>query len=101
MLRLSLEPEPEHRTLPLRQGRAIGWFEDALSPLDGDFSAADIRRLAMAIRSAIGIESLVWLTDVAGLDRDQAGRLMRWSARALLTHALAHGMPVDPATAGL
>ena len=38
---------------------------------------ADLRRLVLAIRSAIGIEALVWLTDVAGLSRDDAVDLMR------------------------
>jgi hypothetical protein len=36
-----------------------------------------------------GIEALVWLTDVAGLSRDEARELMRWSARGLLQSALA------------
>ncbi|MEP7021671.1 MAG: helix-turn-helix domain-containing protein [Pseudonocardiales bacterium] len=89
MLRLSLEPGSESAELPLRQGRAIAWFEDALAPLRGRVPAAAVRRLAVAIRSAIGIESLVWLTDVAGLSRDEAVELMQWSARALLRQALA------------
>src|SRR3954451_18319358 len=33
MLRLSLETDTESRQLPLRQGRAIGWFTEALEPL--------------------------------------------------------------------
>ena len=32
MLRLSLEPTSAATELPLRQGRAIGWFEEALAP---------------------------------------------------------------------
>jgi hypothetical protein len=43
----------------------------------------------MAIRAAVGIESLVWLTDVAGLSRDEAAALMRSSARTLLRAAMA------------
>lgn len=89
MLRLSLEPNIEPRTLPLRQGRAIGWFEEALAPLVPELTAAGVRRLAVAIRSAVGIESLVWLTDIAGLSRDEAAELMLSSARAILRHALA------------
>jgi AcrR family transcriptional regulator len=85
MLRLSLEvPAPEPEALPLRQGRAIGWIEEALAPLHGRRSEAELHRLALAIRAAIGIEALVWLTDVAGLSRDDAVALMRDSARALL-----------------
>lgn len=85
MLRLSLEPDDAKRPeLPLRQGRVITWVADALEPLRADMSEAEVRRLAVAIRSAIGIEALVWLTDVAGLSRDEATALQQWSARAML-----------------
>ncbi|WP_232084373.1 TetR/AcrR family transcriptional regulator [Arthrobacter sp. SO5] len=93
MLRLSLEPGPAESALPLRQGRAIAWIEEALSPLGGSFSAPQIRALALAVRSAIGIEALVWLTDIGGLSREQAMASMRWSARALLQQALRSGPP--------
>jgi AcrR family transcriptional regulator len=89
MLRLSLEPSTVPSQLPLRQGRAIGWFEDALEPVRTRLSDAGVRRLAVAVRSAVGIESLVWLVDVAGLSRDEAVELMVSSARALLRAALA------------
>jgi AcrR family transcriptional regulator len=90
MLRLSLDPDPSLRgQLPLRQGRAIGWIVEALAPLNSRMSNAQLRRLAVAIRSAAGIESLVWLTDIAGLSRKQAVDLMRESARAILRSALA------------
>src|SRR5216684_4559881 len=90
MLRLSLDPDPDHRgELPLRKGRAIGWIGEALSPLRGVMSERDLKRLIFAIRSAAGIEALVWLTDIAGLSRKEAVQLMRWSASALLRSALA------------
>jgi AcrR family transcriptional regulator len=90
MLRLSLDPDPSHRgDLPLRKGRAIGWIGEALSPLRGQMAERDLRRLILAIRSAAGIESLVWLTDIAGLSRKEAVGLMRWSTGALLRSALA------------
>ena len=89
-LRLSLDPAPNLRgELPLRQGRAIGWIAEALAPLRVRMSEAQIRRLALAIRSAAGIEALVWLTDIGGLSRREAVRVMRGSARALLRSALA------------
>lgn len=90
MLRLSLDTDPaQHRPLLLRQGRAIAWIEEALLPLQDVMSATDLHRLVLAIRSATGIEALVWLTDIAGLARQEAAELMRWSARALLQGALA------------
>lgn len=91
MLRLSLEPSTQPDQLPLRQGRAIGWFEDALAPARDRLSEAEIRRLAIAVRSAVGIEALVWLVDVAGLDRQDAAALMESSARAIVRAALTDG----------
>jgi AcrR family transcriptional regulator len=89
MLRLSLETDTPPGDLPLRKGRAIGWFEEALAPLQGRLTKSGIHKLAVAVRSAVGIESLVWLTDVAGLTREEAAELMAWSARAMLHQALA------------
>lgn len=57
---------------------------------------ADVHRLALAIRSAVGIEALVWLTDVAGLSRVEATGDMRWTARSMLGSALADGLPASP-----
>jgi AcrR family transcriptional regulator len=88
MLRLSLDESTVPSQLPLRKGRAIGWFEDALAPARAQLSEAQVRRLAIAVRSAVGIESLVWLVDVAGLTRDEAASLMTESAGALMRDAL-------------
>lgn len=81
-LRVSLEPGSDQP--PLRGGRAIGWLRDALSPL----GSREARRLAIAIRASAGIESFVWLTDVAGQSRRQALRTMRTTATTLLDAAL-------------
>jgi AcrR family transcriptional regulator len=89
MLRLSLEADAEERAkLVLRQGRVIGWLEDALSPLEGRVPESELRRLVLATRATIGIESYVWLTDVAGLSSDDAVATMRWSASALLRNVV-------------
>ncbi|HEU5441500.1 MAG TPA: helix-turn-helix domain-containing protein [Ktedonobacterales bacterium] len=93
-LRLSLEHDsPDgasavHRDLPFRTGRAAVWIEEALAPLHGRLPEPQLRRLVLAIRTALGIEALVWLTDVAGLSREEAVELMCWSARALLRSTL-------------
>jgi AcrR family transcriptional regulator len=92
MLRLSLESEGAHKEhLLLRQGRAIGWLEEALQPAQAKISKPELRTLVFAIRCAVGIEALVWLCDVAGLSREEAVEVMRWSARGLLQAALAGG----------
>jgi AcrR family transcriptional regulator len=97
MLRLSLERDAEHAALPLRQGRAIAWIEEALEPLRGRLTDDQVHRLALAVRSATGIEALVWLTDVAALPRNEALALMRWSAGALLQASL-HDAPPPAGT---
>ena len=75
--------------MPLRQGRVIKWLEEALAPLQPQLPRSEVHRLAIAIRSATGIEALSWLTDVAGLSREDAIALMRWSARAMLDATIA------------
>ena len=93
-LRRSLELDPERRReLPLRQGRAIGWISEAFEPVEATLGADVVQRLARAIRSATGIEALVWLTDIAGLTRDEARALMQWSATVMTEAALAGHPP--------
>src|SRR6476646_5260285 len=88
MLRLSLEADAAERdALPLRQGRAIGWIAEALDGVRGDLSGQQFRQLVLSIRATIGIEAIVWLVDVAGLSRNDAVALTRWSAQALLHRA--------------
>lgn len=98
MLRLSLEADPAERAaLPLRQGRAIGWIGEALTPVQDRLSDEELRLLVLAIRSAVGIEALAWLTDIARLSGEEAVRLMSWSAQAML-HAALDGQ--SPPTTG-
>ncbi|MDT7544327.1 MAG: hypothetical protein QOE99_437 [Actinomycetota bacterium] len=98
MLRLSLEMTAEERaSLPLRQGRGIGWIGEALEPLRGQLTDDELHRLTLAVRSVTGIEALAWLTDVAGLSREEAAALMRWSAQALL-RAATTDLPLPAAT---
>ncbi|GAA0941213.1 TetR/AcrR family transcriptional regulator [Kribbella koreensis] len=94
MLRLALGADPAERAaLPLRQGRAISWIEEALLPLQDSLPAETVHQLAIAIRSVAGIEALSWLLDVAKLPRDEAVRLIKWSAQSLLTATLAGSPP--------
>jgi AcrR family transcriptional regulator len=85
-LRLSLEPTADRPVL--RQGRAIGWIAEALTPLHDTHPHIDIHRLAIAIRSATGIETLIWLVDIAGYSREQAAHTVKATAQALLDDAI-------------
>ena len=91
MLRLSLDRDAEVE-LPLRQGRALGWFSEAIAgrvPL----ADAQMQALVVAVRATTGIEALVWLVDIAGLSRPDARKLMCWSAMALFDAALRDAPP--------
>ena len=55
-----------------------------------------VAQLVLSVRATIGIEAIVWLVDVAGLSRHDAAELTRWSAQALLHHAVT----VPPPTSG-
>ncbi len=81
--RISLEPEG-YAPVPLRSGQRILWIDDALAPLKKRLPRKRYRKLVLAIAATLGIEPFVWLVDVAGLDRDEAVQLLRWSARELL-----------------
>ena len=88
-LRLALEGEPAGgESLPLRVGRRIEWIEDALAPLRGRMPQQELRRLVYGIGATLGIEALVWLTDMGGLSREEAMEVMRSNARTLLLSTL-------------
>jgi AcrR family transcriptional regulator len=88
-LRLALEGEAAgSESLPLRRGRRIRWIEDALSPLEGRMPESELRWLVYGIGATLGVEAFVWLTDMAGLSREEAVEVMRSNARTLLRSAL-------------
>ena len=92
MLRLSLGDRAEPKGL-LRQGRAIGWFEEALAPLKDKWTDDEIAALAKALRAATGIEARVWLTDIGGLSATEATDMLRWIGLTLLRGARANRPP--------
>jgi AcrR family transcriptional regulator len=88
VLRLSLQGvrPPE---LPMHRGLRIAWIEDALAPLRGEMAEDELQRLIHGIGATLGIEAFVWLTDVAGLPREQAAATIRYNALGLLRAATA------------
>lgn len=89
-MRLSLDgvrpPElPMHRELRVR------WVEDALQPLRGRIAEERFMRLVYGICATLGIEAFAWLTDIAGLKREEAASVMRTNAMGLLESATPPG----------
>ncbi len=90
VLRLSLESDPSgFAGLPMHRGLRIGWIEDALAPRQGRMRDQDLQRLVYGIGATLGIEAFVWLTDIAGLPREEAVAVMRANASGILRAALA------------
>jgi AcrR family transcriptional regulator len=95
VLRLSLQGirPPE---LPMHRGLRIAWIADALAPLRGQMAEDELRQLIHGIGATLGIEAFVWLTDVAGLPREQAAATIRHNALGLLRAATAdHNRTAD------
>lgn len=89
VLRLSLGDEPADRSvLPMHRGQRIGWIVDALAPLKGEMDEKTLRELSLGIGSTLGIEAFVWLTDIAGLSREDAAATMCLNASRLLRAAI-------------
>jgi hypothetical protein len=72
----------------------IPWFEEALEPLRDQLGEAGVHRLAIALRSVCGIETRVWLTDIAGLEGQAIRALQLWMVDALLQRALEEPPPL-------
>lgn len=89
VLRLSLETDATSRPeLPMHRRLRIGWIEDALAPLSSRLSPDALQRLVHGIGATLGIEAFVWLTDIAGVSREEAVAIMKSNASALLRSTL-------------
>ncbi len=72
-----------------RCGRAEpAWFSEALEPLRGELGDDAVNDLALALRSVCGIETRVWLGEIAGLGPGGIRALQLWMTRALVARRL-------------
>lgn len=90
VLRLSLDAGSAAAAseLPVHRGLRIKWIEDALAPLGGRLSERELASIVRGIGATLGIEAFVWLTDIAGLSKDDAASTMRSNASRILRAAL-------------
>jgi alpha-ketoglutarate-dependent taurine dioxygenase len=65
------------------------WLDRVLEPLDLPDDRK--RRLRAALALTLGMDSLVVLKDVCGLDDDEALAVLRFAATAILRAGLAEG----------
>ncbi len=76
---------------PLRGGRRIEWIESALQPVRERLGHDRFDRLVSALAMVIGLEALLVLRDIRGLDAAEMEEVSRWAAMALLRASLEEG----------
>jgi AcrR family transcriptional regulator len=94
MIRLSVERRlaeaqggPSQQA-PLRGGRRVEWIETALAPIREQLGEVRFERLVSALTVCVGIDALLVLRDIRGLDVPEILQVSRWTAHALLRASL-------------
>jgi AcrR family transcriptional regulator len=68
----------------VKRGHRKELLRDALSPLRGSLPPAQFERLAQALSLVFGVEVMIVLKDIWGLDSDETQSVARWMAGALV-----------------
>lgn len=71
--------------------RRIEWIESALQPVRERLGHDRFDRLVSALAMVIGLEALLVLRDIRGLDAAEMEEVSRWAAMALLRASLEEG----------
>lgn len=79
--------------VPVREGRRLVWIDKALEPATHDMSAASLKRLRSALVAVIGVEPVISLRDVDGLNAKAIEDTLAWIATTLVTQCLEPGCP--------
>lgn len=87
MLRASLDPQMAGESV--RRGGRLVWLKQALEPVRDQLGPTTFERLVNALTPYLGIECLIALGDIAGLEPQQAVETARWASGNLLRAALA------------
>lgn len=87
MLRVSLAPDDENHGYR-RPSTRLELIAHELEPMRSLLSAADYRRLSMALALLIGIEPIIVLQDLGGLSREEAIETLVWTATRISESAI-------------
>ena len=96
-LRLSLEQWAQRQagTLgsepPFKRGHRVQMLQMAIAPLKNKLPEAKFQHLAKALSLVYGLEVLIVLKDLWGLELDELKEVSSWAARALVRAAVAEG----------
>lgn len=93
-LRLALGSHDEaEQPPPMRRGRRYGWFLDALQTDELRLSRQLRRRLALQLAATVGIEPMIWLTDMGEVPAKDAAQMLIANAEAVIRDALTARRP--------
>ena len=81
------------------RGNRRGLLKDALRPLGGKVSAQVFDKLARSLSLIFGIEAIIVLKDIWGLDDDEVRETALWAAHALVATAVAEASSGRPTNA--
>jgi AcrR family transcriptional regulator len=93
-LKLSLEQWAQRQagTLgeepPFKRGHRVELLQQAIAPLRKTLSRGQFKRLAQALSLAYGLEVLIILKDLWGLEENEVQNVAQWTARALVRAAV-------------
>lgn len=73
------------------RGHRMALLKGAVAPLAGQLPKAERERLAMALSLVYGVEALIILKDIWGLDGREAQKVIKWAAGIMLAGALKKG----------
>jgi AcrR family transcriptional regulator len=91
-LRLSLDPQSGYQ----RPGRRGRWVDEIIAATGGRLDPPARARLSAALNLVLGIDPIIVLTDIAGLDRAEALEVLEWVAATLIQASLHVGPRSEP-----
>jgi AcrR family transcriptional regulator len=95
-LRLSLDPQSGYQ----RPGRRGRWVEEILAAAGDRLDEPARARLSAALHLVLGVDPIIALTDIAGLDRAEALDVLEWVAVTLVQASMTNGSSELPASLG-
>jgi AcrR family transcriptional regulator len=97
-LKLSLEQWAQRQAGTLggepqfTRGHRVELLKDAIAPLKGQLPPREFKRLAQALSLMFGVEVLIVLKDIWGLDSRKTMSVAQWAAGALVRAAVAESV---------
>lgn len=81
---------------PFKRGHRVEMVQQAIAPLRQTLGEAKFERLAQALSLSYGLELLLVLQDIWGLEFDEAQGVAEWTASALIRTAIAEAAAERP-----